>query len=241
MQYYEGINRLVNEKLGGMASADLVIRSVNFDQYHQWMRDGEWDEISNYLCAEACELAYSMHCDYIAVATNTMHKIAGDIEGAISGLRSDGVQPRLIHIGDCVAEKCKKNGVERVALLGTRFTMTDDFMKNRLRQNGLEVVDNFTGAEISKIDHIIFDELCHGEVKPESRKTIFKIVSQANAYDMDAGGSGIDGIILGCTELGMLLETGSMMIYRPKPGCLLKFFDTTEAHIEALARLCLSD
>ena len=241
MQYYEGINRLVNEKLRGMTSADLVIRSVNFEQYHQWMQNGEWNEISDCLCAEACKLVYDMRCDYIAIATNTMHKVSEDISGAISGLRNDGVQPKLIHIGDCVAEKCKKNGVKRVALLGTRFTMMDDFMKNRLRQNGLEVVDNFTGAEVDKIDHIIFDELCHGEVKSESREAIFKIVSQANAYDMNAGGSGIDGIILGCTELDMLMETGPMMIYRPKHRRTFTLFDTTEIHIETLVKLCLSD
>jgi aspartate racemase len=239
LQYYEGINQLVNDKSGSMTSADLVIRSVNFEQYYKWMQNGEWDAISNSLCAEACELAYDMHCDYIAIATNTMHKVAEDIEGTISGRRADGVQPHLVHIGDCVAEKCKKNRVRRIVLLGTRFTMTDSFMKSRLRQNGLEIVDNFTGAEISIIDHIIFNELCKGEVKPGSKETVLDIVSQANSYDLDAGGSGIEGVILGCTELGMLLESGPMMITWSKQGRLLKFFDTTEAHIGKLAQLCL--
>ena len=211
-----------------MASADLVIRSVNFEQYHQWMQNGEWNEISNYLCAEAWDLAYDMRCDYIAIATNTMHEVADDIEGAISGERYDGVQPKLVHIGDCVAEKCLKNSVKRVTLVGTKFTMMEGFMKYRLRQNGLEVVDNFTESEIREINRIIFDELCHGKVEQSSQNKLFDIINQAYCYDVDAGGDGFGGVILGCTELDILIPSGPI------------FFDTTVAHIERLAELCLS-
>lgn len=235
LQYYEGINRIVNEKAGGMASADLVIRSVNFEQYHQWMQNGEWNEISNYLCAEAWNLAYDMRCDYIAIATNTMHKVADDINGAISGY---GRQPKLVHIGDCVAEKCLKNGVKRVTLIGTKFTMMESFMKCRLRQNGLEVVDNFTESEIREINRIIFDELCHGKVTDKAVSAFLNIAYRANHRDIESGNAGFDGVILGCTELNMLVPDESIMV-KPEYQSHFQFIDSTEAHIERLAELCL--
>ena len=238
LQYYEGINRIVNERSGGMTSADLVIRSVNFQQYYEWMQRDHWELIEKSLRNEAWKLSYEARCDYVAIATNTMHKVAEYVEDMLSPPNYNRGDVRFVHIGDCVARKCYKAGIGRVALLGTEFVMSEKFMKDRLRQNGLEVVDNCTVSEILEINHIIFNELCHGKVTDKAVSTFLNIVYRANHRDMESGNAGLDGVILGCTELNMLVPKEHIIV-KPEYQSHFQFIDSTEAHIERLAELCL--
>ena len=246
LHYYERINRQVNERAGGLVSADLVLRSVNFEEYHELMEKGYWQEIGRRLSIEARTLVIGNQCDYVAIATNTMHKVADYVARPYDWMKSEcsrmvRIEIPLVHIGDCIAEKCKKEGIQRVALIGTRFTMTDDFMKKRLRDNGLEVIDTFKKSEIDEIDRIIFDELCHGIVKPESENRLLNIAANADDRDMDNGGTGIDGFILGCTELEMLFSGGPYYFIKPRHEHHYKFINSTQAHIDKIVELCLED
>ena len=220
--YYERINRQISELAGGFCSADLVVRSVNFQKYHDLMDKGDWETISLRLLLETSNLVDGYKCDYVAIATNTMHKVADELYAY-----------PLVHIGDCVAEKCREVGAKRVALLGTRFTMEEDFMKKRLEANGLEVVDCLKEDDIRKIDQIIFEDLCHGRVMSDA-----KIYLQTLCNDLISGGYGLDGVILGCTELEMALDEPIRKRYLERDGFYL--FDTTQAHIDKIVQLSLS-
>lgn len=236
LHYYERINRQVNElaqdnDLGEHTSADIVLRSVNFEEYCQLMDADNWAEIAKKLYVEATTLICKNDCDYVAVATNTMHKVANDI------CPSD----QLVHIGDCIAEECIARGFKRVAIIGTKTTMTESFMKDRLRQHGLEVGDSFTPEEIDEIDRIIFEELCHGEIDDESRHTVLNTIVHADSRDQDAGNIGFDAVILGCTELEMLFdEDEEYFISNPKHHHRYELVNSTQAHINKLVDLCLS-
>ena len=232
--YYERINRQVNERAGGLTSADMVLRSVNFEKYHELMEKGDWVTIGRRLRAAARNLFLENQCNYVAIATNTMHKVAEYIAEPYTwiqhtGARAIRVEIPLVHIGDCIAEKCKEVGAKRVLLLGTKFTMTEDFMAKRLAQHGINVmsVDNYP-EEIEEIDRIIFDELCHGVVTAESKEFMMNFVYQFPA-DSDIRP---DAIVLGCTELEMILEQDDVDI---------PLINSTQAHIDKIVELCLGD
>lgn len=234
LHYYERINRQVNECVGGLASADLVLQSVNFEDYHKLMEKGDWVTIGRRLRAAARNLFLENQCNYVAIATNTMHKVAEYIAEPYTwiqhtGARAIRVEIPLVHIGDCIAEKCKEVGAKRVLLLGTKFTMTEDFMAKRLAQHGINVmsVDNYP-EEIEEIDRIIFDELCHGVVTAESKEFMMNFVYQFPA-DSDIRP---DAIVLGCTELEMILEQDDVDI---------PLINSTQAHIDKIVELCLED
>lgn len=234
LHYYERINRQVNERVGGLASADLVLQSVNFEDYHKLMEKGDWVTIGRRLRAAARNLFLENQCNYVAIATNTMHKVAEYIAEPYTwiqhtGARAIRVEIPLVHIGDCIAEKCKEVGAKRVLLLGTKFTMTEDFMAKRLAQHGINVmsVDNYP-EEIEEIDRIIFDELCHGVVTAESKEFMMNFVYQFPA-DSDIRP---DAIVLGCTELEMILEQDDVDI---------PLINSTQAHIDKIVELCLGD
>lgn len=234
LHYYERINRQVNERVGGLASADLVLQSVNFEDYHKLMEKGDWVTIGRRLRAAARNLFLENQCNYVAIATNTMHKVAEYIAEPYTwiqhtGARAIRVEIPLVHIGDCIAEKCKEVGAKRVLLLGTKFTMTEDFMAKRLAQHGINVmsVDNYP-EEIEEIDRIIFDELCHGVVTAESKEFMMNFVYQFPA-DSDIRP---DAIVLGCTELEMILEQDDVDI---------PLINSNQAHIDKIVELCLGD
>lgn len=232
--YYEEINRQVNKHAGGQTSADLVLRSVNFEEYHKLMEEHRWDEIAYKLIFESLHLTLSDKCDYVAIATNTMHKVADRIIGPHDVLY-DNIWPKtyskvsipLVHIGDCIAEKCKEIGAERVLLLGTKFTMTEDFLKRKLAMHGIQTmsVGNYPD-EIEEINRIIFEELCHGMVTPESKEFMMNFIYQFPA-DSDIRP---DAIILGCTELDMIITPDDID---------LPLIDSTQAHIDKIVELCL--
>ena len=232
LHYYDQINRKVNERAGGLTSADLVLRSVNFENYYDLMTDGNWKLIEQELSYEAERLVYDFGCDYVAVATNTMHKVAPAIKCSVEGWYRDGsgIYPRFIHIGDCVAEKLKEAGAKRILLLGTKFTMTEKFMKKFFSgRHNIEVmgVRNYP-EEVDEINRIIFDELCHGIVTPESKEFMMNFVYQFPS-DSDLRP---DAIVLGCTELNMILEPDDVDI---------PLIDSTQAHIDKLVDLCLKN
>ena len=147
----------------------------------------------------------------IAIATNTIHKIADDLEKELS--------IPLIHIADCVSQKCLHDKKKKIGLLGTKYTMEEDFLKDRLKKNGLEIVIPKEKEEIEEINRIIFDELCKGEIKETSKKYYIDCINHMIKKD------GIEGVILGCTEIEMLIKQEDITI---------PVYDTTQAHIDSL-------
>lgn len=210
IHYYERINNGVNAIGGGLNCAKMIIYNVNFEEIRKLMLNNEWDKIGVELASIAKTLE-NAGADYIVIATNTMHKLADYIESKIN--------IPLIHIADCVADKCKENEVLNVGLLGTGYTMREDFLKDRLKQNGLTVSIPNSENEINEIDRIIFDELCKGEINDSSRDYYIEVINNMKKQ------SNIKGVILGCTEIEMLISQKDLDI---------PVFDTTQSHIDSI-------
>ena len=210
IHYYERINDQVNQIAGGLTCAKMLIYNVNFEEIRKLMLENKWDKIG----AELAKIAKTLEdagADYIVIATNTMHKLADHIQSQI------GIP--LIHIADSVADKCKESDVSKVGLLGTKYTMVEDFLVDRLKLNGLTVFTPKDSKDIDEIDRIIFDELCKGTIKESSKEYYKKVIEQmVEEY-------GIKGIILGCTEIEMLIKQNDLDI---------PVFDTTQAHIDSI-------
>ena len=215
IHYYERINKQVNDIAGGLTCAKMIIYNVNFGEIRELMLNGKWDLIGEELASIAQTLEHA-GCDYIAIATNTMHKLADYVQSKIS--------VPLIHIADCVADECKNRQVKNVGLLGTKYTMVETFLKSRLEENGLVVSTPEEQYAIDEIDRIIFDELCKGEIKDSSREYYIETVQKMIEKEK------IEGVILGCTEIEMLLRRQDLEI---------PMFDTTQAHINQLVDLSL--
>jgi aspartate racemase len=214
IEYYRIINQEVRRRLGGQHSARILMYSVDFEEIDRLQMDDEWDRAGQLLATEAKRLERG-GADFILMCTNTMHKVASAVQ--------DAVRIPLIHIADAVAERIKVQHFTRVGLLGTRFTMEEDFYKGYLsEQHGLEVVvPNAADREI--VDRVIYDELCQGKILDESRREYVRII-QALA------GQGADGVVLGCTEIGLLIKPE----HSPLP-----VFDTAHIHAEAGVDLAL--
>lgn len=210
IHYYERINNQVNQIAGGLTCAKLLIYNVNFEEIRKLMLDNKWNEIGIEL-ANIAKTLETAGADYIVIATNTMHKLADYIQSFIN--------IPLIHIADCVADKCKQNNVLNVGLLGTKYTMVEDFLVNRLKKNGLTVSTPKDKENIDEIDRIIFDELCKGKIKDSSREYFKNVIKQMIKEDE------IKGIILGCTEIEMLIKQSDLDI---------PIFDTTQSHIDSI-------
>lgn len=210
IHYYERINDQVNKIAGNLTCAKLLIYNVNFEEIRKLMLENKWDEIGIELSKIAKTLE-NAGVDYIVIATNTMHKLADYIQSQIN--------IPIIYIADCVANKCKENKVSNVGLLGTKYTMTEKFLVNRLKLNGLNVTTPWTIEDINEIDRIIFDELCKGEIKVSSREYYKSVINKMIKEN------GIEGIILGCTEIEMLIKQDDLDI---------PIFDTTQAHIDSI-------
>lgn len=210
VHYYERINDGVNKKLGGLTCAEMLIYNVNFDPIRQKMLKSDWEGIKGSLIPVA-KILENSGVDGIAIATNTIHKVADDIEKEIS--------IPLIHIADCVSKKCIKDKKKKIGLLGTKYTMEEDFLKNRLKKNVLEIVIPKNKEEIEEINRIIFDELCKGEIKESSQKYYKDCINHMIKED------NIEGVILGCTEIEMLIKPEDIDI---------PVYDTTQAHIDSI-------
>jgi aspartate racemase len=213
--YYQTINRIVGARLGGLHSARLVLYSVEFHEIEVLQHEGRWEEAGDIL-ADAARAVRRAGADAIVLCTNTMHKVAGQIEAA--------VDIPLLHIADATAARVKQAGVARVGLLGTKFTMEQDFYRGRLEvRHGLEVLTP-PAAQRDLVHAVIYGELCLGKVEEASRAAYRQIVS-------DLVGQGARGMILGCTEIGLLL--------RPEDATV-PLFDTAAIHAEAAAKWALA-
>lgn len=211
--YYQIINRVVKEKLGGFHSAKILLYSVDFHEIEECQAQSDWGRSAKIL-AEAAANLEKAGADFIVICTNTMHKIVPYIESII--------KIPLIHIAEATAEELKKNGIDKVALLGTKYTMEQDFYKEKLLKNGLEVfIPEKEDREI--VNSVIYNELCLGKIKPASKKEYLRII------DLLAK-AGAQGVILGCTEIGLLIKQSDIF---------LPVFDTTQIHAEKAALYAL--
>jgi aspartate racemase len=215
--YYQIINRTVQEHLGGLHSAKIVLHSFDFHEIEQLQHKGEWDTCGKELARVATSLE-AAGAELLVLCTNTMHLVAPAIESATN--------IPLLHIADPTALRIKHAGFSRVGLLGTRFTMEQAFYRDRMtHKHGIEVITPDQEAR-DTVHRIIYDELCKGEVLPESRAAYRSIM--AGLADQ-----GAQGIILGCTEITMLVDASDSRV---------PLFDTTEIHAqEAALESCRSD
>lgn len=215
-EYYRIINETVKGKLGGSHSAKIVMYSVDFEGVRKCHLEGNWDEATN-LMIDAARKVERGGADFVLICTNTMHKMAEEVQANIN--------IPLLHIVDATAKKIIPFGFKKFGLLGTTFTMEEDFYKGRLAEKyGLAVV--IPGeADRQVIDNLIFNELCLGEIKDSSREQL-KIIMK-NLAD-----NGAQGIILGCTELPLLVK---------QEDCPVPLFDTTAIHAEAAVEYALKD
>ena len=202
--YYQIINTVVKERLGGLHSARCILYSVEFDEIERCQSSGDWERAGAIL-AEAAAGLERAGADFIVICTNTMHKVAGQVRSAVS--------VPLLHIAQVTAEELRRQGVERVALLGTRYTMEQDFYKSVLTDSGIEVL--IPGEEArALVNAVIFDELCRGVISQDSRRAFLDIIAEL-------AGRGAQGVVLGCTEIGLLVRQEDT----PVP-----LFDTTRLH-----------
>ena len=203
--YYRQINEAVRRRLGGLHSAQILLYSVDFAAIEKLQHTGDWDAAADIL-SRAAQSLESGGADFFLICTNTMHKVAEPVEQSV------GIP--LLHIADATANVLKQDQVSRIGLLGTAFTMEQDFYKGRLSQrHGIDVI--VPGAsERETVHNIIYQELCLGEVKPASKQAYLQIIDGLM-------GQKVDGIILGCTEICMLLN---------QSDTAAKIYDTTAIH-----------
>lgn len=214
LEYYRIVNERVQARLGGVHSAKCVLVSVDFAEVEVLQREGRWEEAARMMETAACQLE-AAGADCVVICTNTMHKLAGAVERA--------VHIPLLHIVDPTAERVCASGIQRVGLLGTRFTMEEDFYKGRLVEKyPLEVL--IPDAEARAVVHrVIYDELVVGKINPASKAAYREVIGGLVAR-------GAQGIILGCTEIGLLVKAEDS----PVP-----IFDTTLLHAEAAVDFAL--
>lgn len=207
--YYRIINETIKDRLGGLHSAKCILYSVDFDEIERYQSSGEWGK-SAAVFVEAAQALEKAGADFIVICTNTMHKVAPDI--------SERIHIPILHIADMTAIALKKAAIRTVGLLGTKYTMLEDFYKAVLMDTDIEVVipDN---EDIETVNRIIYDELCLGIISEESKNTYLKIISKLSK-------EGAQGIILGCTEIGLLIKQSDTDI---------PIFDTTLIHAEQAA------
>lgn len=214
IEYYRIINETVKEKLGGLHSAVSLMYSVDFAEIEALQSEGRWDEATQAMI-DAARHVEAGGADFVVICTNTMHKMADEVEAAIN--------IPLLHIADATAEAIKAQGLINVGLLGTKFTMEEDFYRGRLiDKHGLDVLT--PDAEEREIIHrVIYDELVLGEIRAESREQYKHIIERL----IDAG---VQGIILGCTEIGLLVKDEDSRV---------PLFDTTYIHAVAAVEMAL--
>ncbi len=207
--YYQVINEAVKDELGGLHSAKILLYSVDFAEIEECQAKGEWER-SGEILADAAMRLESAGADFIVICTNTMHKVVDQIQAKI--------RIPIIHIADVTAEALLRDGINRVALLGTKYTMTQDFYKERLVQKGISVMIP-NEKEIEKVNDVIYNELCLGIVSAESREYFFRLIMRLKE-------EGAQAVILGCTEIGLLIS---------QTNSALPVYDTTWIHARTAA------
>ncbi|MEM1440287.1 MAG: aspartate/glutamate racemase family protein [Pseudomonadota bacterium] len=213
--YYRLINEATRERRGGFHSAPIAMVSVDFAEIEALQRSGDWVEAGARLASDARAIERA-GADVLLICTNTMHKVADAISAAIN--------IPLLHLADATAQRIRADGLDRVALLGTRFTMAETFYRGRLEAQGL-VVDVPNGYDMDLVHTVIFDELCQGVINSESRTSYSRIIDALAA-------DGAQGVIAGCTEIGMLVSP---------EDCPVPLYDTTVIHAQAAVDWALSD
>jgi aspartate racemase len=214
-EYYRLINKAVEARRGGLHSARCILHSVDFAEIQRFQQQGQWPEATRALVV-AAQSVERAGADFVLICTNTMHKVAEAVEAAL--------RIPLLHIADATAEAVLQKGFRRIGLLGTRFTMEEDFYRGRLEQRfGLEVIVPTFEEDRNGVHQVIFDELCRGIIREESRERVARIM-EAMAEQ------GAEAIILGCTELGLLVDGSDS----PVP-----LFDTTRIHALAAVEQAL--
>jgi len=214
LEYYRIMNQAVKEKLGGFHSAQCLLYSVDFDDVEKLQHQGDWESLTR-LMIEAAQRVKNAGADFLVICTNTMHKMADAVQSA--------VQIPLLHIADVTAEAVKANGQSRVGLLGTKFTMEQDFYKGRLKDvHGIDVL--IPGDEERQSVHdILYNELCLGEIKELSREKFQSIIQ-------NLVGRGAQGVVLGCTEIPLIVHQEDYDI---------PLYNTTSLHAKAAVDFAL--
>ena len=207
-EYYRLLNEGAQARLGGQHSAHVLLYSVDFDAIERMQREGRWNDAALAM-GEAADRLQRGGAELILLCTNTMHLLVPRFEPAL--------QVPLLHIADATGAAIAAAGLQRVGLLGTRFTMEQPFYRERLQERfGLEVLVPGEGDR-ERVHRMIYDELCHGRVLDASRARLLEVVARLQA-------AGAEGVVLGCTELPLLLAAGAAAV---------PLFDTTRLHVEA--------
>ena len=215
MTYYKVINETVKNRLGGLHSAKCIMYSVDFYEIEKCQADGNWEK-SGEILGEAAYNLEKAGADFIVICTNTMHKVINQIKERIS--------IPILHIAEMTAEKILEKKMKNIALLGTKYTMEQDFYKSKLIEKGINVIIPDKN-DIEIINKVIYDELCLGIINPESKAKYLEIVKTLKQ-------KGAEGIILGCTEIGLLIKSEDTDV---------PLFDTTLIHAEQAAIYSIKD
>ncbi|MDK3208273.1 aspartate/glutamate racemase family protein [Clostridioides difficile] len=206
--YYQVINTVIKERLGGLHSSKCILYSVDFQEIEECQSSGNWEKSAKILADAAIKLQEA-GADFIVICTNTMHKVSGKIQ--------ESIHIPLLHIADVTATVLREKEIKKVALLGTKYTMEQDFYKNVIINNGIEVLIPNEEDRII-VNDTIFNELCLGIISESSKKAFLSIIDKL-------GKQGAEAVILGCTEIGLLIKQNDTSI---------PLFDTTVIHaIEA--------
>jgi len=207
--YYQIINNVIKEELGGLHSAKCILYSVDFQEIEECQSSGDWGKSAEILsnAAQSLEKAGS---EFLVICTNTMHKVADEILGAVS--------IPILHIADMTAQELKENNIQRVALLGTKYTMEQEFYKERLILNNIDVIIPDNNDRLL-INDTIYNELCLGIISDKSKERFLNITEKAVSI-------GAEGVILGCTEIGLLIQQKDTHV---------RLFDTTLIHAKKAA------
>lgn len=214
--YYKAINEGIRKSLGGLHSAKICLYSVDFDEIEKLQHQGKWEETAKIL-SEAAQSIQAGGADFLMICTNTMHKVAPEVEQSIS--------IPLLHIADATAEKLISDNVKNVGLLGTQFTMNQDFYKGRLTEKyGINVIVPEKNHQ-ETVHNIIYSELCLGKIQESSRQQYVEIINQLH-------GQGAQAVILGCTEIALLVQQQHTSV---------PLYDTTEIHAAQAVKLATSE
>jgi len=216
LEYYRLINEGVSRRLGGLHSARLVLYSLDFEEIELAQRESRWHDAASILAKAAIALKRA-GADFLLICTNTMHKVADEV-GESAGLP-------ILHIVDTTGNAIRKQGLSKVGLLGTRFVMAEQFYRDRLKKRfDIDLIVP-SKDEQAMVHNIIYDELCRGKIGDASRLACIKIIESLT-------GQGAEGIILGCTELPLLIRPADVSVL---------VFDTTRLHAEAAVEMALSE
>ena len=213
--HYTRINELMNQQLGGLHSAKIKLASVDFEEIENYQAANEWEKSGAVLGKEAQQLEQA-GADFLLICTNTMHKVAPQI--------AEYLTIPILHIADAAIAELQAQQIKKVALLGTKYTMTQAFYKQKIIDSGIDVwIPN--EATVETVNQIIFAELCHGKILTESKEKFIEVIEEATK-------AGAEGVILGCTEIGLLIQQADVAI---------PVFDTTEIHSQKAVEQALAE